>query len=141
MKAPTFVYGRAYTRAKTAYGLLSEIIALTQEDARRMRMGWWGSGPGRAGEYLRNPPTCGTTACIGGWVDHLTGNKGTATGLRVDTGTLLGFDSSDKAIKALFYGPLCNDEAQGTPAHARKVIALIRRFQRTHRRRLLAKKL
>lgn len=134
--------GRYKLEARTAYGLLSTIVAIVKSDARTMRMADWNGIPGGATTYPEDVrPVCGTVGCIGGWTDHLAGNDHSTT----STARVLGFDyrrdeddDDSKAIDDLFFGPLCNDSTQGTPSHARKVIWLIKRFQRKHRRRLLA---
>lgn len=122
------------SRAKTAYGVLSDIARLTQREPKRMRMAAWGGEANNAG-YLdsRLLPACNTVGCIGGWTNLLTGTTGSC-----HAETVLGL--TREQANDLFYGPLCTEDGQGTVRHARRVVGLIRRFQRAHRQQLLAKK-
>lgn len=131
---------RFVLEAKTAYGLLSTIVAIVKDDARTMRMPMWGGNPGNAGDYPpKDKPSCGTVGCIGGWVSHLTRCTRDADSAALALGFNIGMvEKDEEAIRDLFFGRLCDDENDGTPSHARKVIILIEKFQRKYRRRLLA---
>lgn len=120
------------SRAKTAYGLLGEIRALALDEPKRMEMCSWGGVVGNA-RFRREAPACGTVGCIGGWVNVLH-PKSREEGARIALG--ITYDQADE----LFYGDLCTDDDQGTMKHARRVGALIRKFQKKYRAQLLAKK-
>lgn len=122
------------SRAKTAYVLLSEVRALALEEPKRMRMSCWGGVVGNA-ETLpeSHRPACGTVGCIGGWVNVLSPKS-----RRNGASSILGLNSDQ--TDELFYGDLCTDDDQGTMKHARRVGALIRKFQKKYRAQLLAKK-
>jgi len=124
------------SKAKTAYGILSEVVKLVLEEPKRMRMAMWGGNDGNV-DCLNLPinerPSCGTVGCIGGWIEH----QARQQGVEMDAADLLKMDPDGEPISALFYGRLCSDPRQGTPAHARKVVRLIRSFQRKHRTHLL----
>lgn len=72
-------------------------------------------------------PLCGYVGCIGDWTEVL--RRGQAR-------KILGLN--DVQADTLFYGPLVEDSGQGTYRHARRVVALIQRFQRKYRGQLLA---
>lgn len=118
------------SKAKNAFDLLSEIAALTKDEPRRMRMESWGGIIGNA-KGMDKAPSCGTVGCIGGWVDVLKGSDEHA----ID---VLGIDTLQ--ADELFYGEEVNDARQGTVRHARRVIALIRRFQKKYAKQLKAKR-
>lgn len=119
------------SKAKTAYSLLSDIVKLTVDEPRRMRMQSWGGDIGNA-EFLApsKRPACNTVGCIGGWTTVLRPGP-TAEKVLGLTG-----EQADE----LFFGPLCADPNQGSPNHARKVVALIRKFQKKYRAQLLKTK-
>lgn len=131
------------SRAKTAYGLLSEIAKLAFEEPKRIRMGLWKQS--RGVNLNQHPdigvdewPGCGSIGCVGGWVDYL---RPTDTGITVmlRAGRVLGL--SDLQAEALFEpNNLMDANNQGTTAHARKVIAHIRRFQKKYAAQLKAKR-
>lgn len=54
------------SRAKTAYGLLSEIKALILEEPKRYNQSTW-----RLVSSPEHMPACGTVCCVGGWIDTL----------------------------------------------------------------------
>lgn len=117
------------SKAKTAYGLLSDIAKLAQEEPARMRMDCWG---GRPGTYtvISRVPACRTVGCIGGWTEVLRPKKRAAR--------TLGLTNAQEL--ELFYGPLCLEDNQGTRRHASRVVSLISRFQKKYRTQLLTKK-
>lgn len=117
------------SKAKTAYGLLSEIAALVRDEPRRMRMQNWQTPV--VDLETHQVPACGTVCCIGGWVDTLKPSM-------VQAADILGIDSAQE--QELFFGPLCRDATQGTPLHATRVVAMIRKFQKKHAAQLKAKR-
>jgi len=124
------------SRAKTVYGLLSEVIRLTDQEPKRMRMELWLDrwAAEHSDGYSNRVPACGTVGCIGGWMQALTGISSS-----LSWGHPSQFGLTDEMCHALFYDDcLTRDPAQGTRAHARKVIAHIKRFQKLHAKVLKA---
>jgi hypothetical protein len=121
------------SQAKTAYGLLSDIAKLALTEPKRMWMCAWGGEAGNACDYyaLGDGPACGTVGCIGGWTDVLRP--------RGDAWETLGLTGEQRSE---LFEPraLIRDPEQGTLAHAKRVAAHIRRFQRTYRAQLLRTK-
>lgn len=120
------------SRAKTAYGLLSEIASLALEEPKRIAMSIWSTKEGDTPPTDRYPK-CGTVGCIGGWASILRGNSSPAS-------ELLGIEG--RQIDELFYDDrLMADPHQQTRRHAMKVVAHIRRFQKKYLTQLKATKL
>lgn len=135
------------SRAKTAYGLLSEIAALAIEEPKRMRMGDWRVRRATASvEPDLGFPACGTVGCIAGWAVTLRrvrlrfhesifgGRYKEHEGDAAER--LLGL-TSEQSVALFKPQDLVKDPCQQTPEHARKVVAHIRRFQKAHRAQLL----
>jgi len=127
------------SKAKTAYGLLSEVAALALAEPKRIDMSRWVCREGSPSQYewdyvapLRGYPACGTVGCIGGWVDTLTRKK---VGDAYDT-LGLGLDAGNE----LFMPPWWADRDTQSRAHARKVVAHIRKFQKKYASQLKRKK-
>lgn len=119
------------SKAKTAFGLLSEIAALAIEEPMRMTMNNWYLRPGAWKEPRRGFPACNTVGCVGGWTETLVPNAG--------ADRTLGLSQAQEV--ELFYPRLLMKDgiAHGqTLAHARKVVAHIRRFQKKYRGQLLS---
>lgn len=109
--------------AKTAYVLLSDIIRLSMQEPKRMRMDSWSM------QWFGNDgPPCGTVGCIGGWTEVLRPNSRAGATLRL----------TEDQKQELFFGQLCEDRSQGTLRHAKRVAAHIRRFQRRNSAQLKA---
>lgn len=123
------------SKAKTAYGLLSEIAALAIAEPKRMLMSEWKITLETVTEEGIQPkggfPACGTVGCIGGWVETL---KPSSPG----AGLVLGLSVLQE--DDLFFGDLCSAPNQQTAKHAHAVARHIRRFQKKYRTQLLAKK-
>ena len=126
------------SKAKTAYGLLSEIATLALAEPKRMRMAVF-LDTRAAVHWGDHAPACGTVGCIAGWTCVLTGNNRGVWPVMERAMDVLGLSYKEGA--ALFLIPrLCNEEKQGTAVHARHVVAHIRRFQKRYATQLKAKK-
>lgn len=128
------------SRARTAYGLLSEIAALALKEPKRIAMGVW-CWKGLAGtkKFVESSlvdemevtfPACGIVGCIGGWTETL--RPGCNAWQRLGLNQAQGHE--------LFRPNLVYDIRQQTPWHARATVRHIRRFQQKYRAQLLAKK-
>lgn len=118
------------SKAKTAYGLLSEVRALILAEPKRYDQARWishGSGD--------NYPRCGTIGCVAGWVDTLKPSRGRHVVDRASA--VLGLDYWKSS--ELFDGAAASGNGQ-TVRHAKLGAAHIRRFQKSNRAELLAKK-
>lgn len=124
------------SRARTAYGLLSEIVALVKAEPRRMRMAAFRTDPDWMSEDRR--PACGTIGCVAGWVTFLKkpGADGDLSGRIAPD--ILGIDG--KQQEELFYGPLTADKNQCSRGHGQRVITMIRAFQKKYAAQLKAKR-
>ena len=127
------------SKAKTAYGLLTEIAALAIAEPKRIAMSTWRQTASSGVMVLTHTvfpnapravtmPACGTVGCIGGWFQTLSGRS---------PYEVIG----DTLQEELCYPhALCCAAKQQTAAHARAVVAHIRRFQKKYRAFLLATK-
>ena len=120
---------RPTSKATNAYDLLTDIGKIAIADPRRMRMKVWSLAGDH--ELLRwgIPPTehpaCGTVGCIGGWANILRPHS------------TLGLTARMR-MELFFNDTLCRAADQGTLAHAKRVVAHIRKFQRKYAKRLKA---
>lgn len=127
------------SRARTAYGLLSEIAALALAEPKRMRMSvtLLRDDPASAPNFY---PACGTVGCIAGWTTVLKGLRtdpfGGVLSSAARTLGLIGEQEDDLFCDV----PLCSATNQQTVAHAKAVARHIREFQKKYRHQLLAKK-
>lgn len=131
------------SKAKTAYGLLSEVRRAILAEPLRYRQEWWISkehGPS-AFNWETPPkgyPSCGTVACVAGWVVSLKRkrlkdpNDAEAIAQRI-----LGLDY-DQA-EPFFNAGAVRGESQ-TEAHARNGAAHIARFQKRYAAQLKARR-
>jgi hypothetical protein len=124
------------SKAKTAYGLLSEVRALILAEPKRLRMSQvlrsdatelWGE----------EAPACGTVGCVAGWVWMLKVGKGPKQFVCSTAGDILGL--TDPQRDALFFDWDMH-HLEGTPAHAKSEAEWIERFQRQHAAQLKAKR-
>jgi hypothetical protein len=128
------------SRAKTAYGLLSEICKLIVEEPLRYYQGDWIR---REGDNLscflpaKKYPSCGTVGCVAGWVATLKRRHFSDIQTESIAQKVLGL-SGDQTIE-LFSGSAVSGVGQ-TQAHARAGVRHIRRFQKKYLSQLLAKK-
>lgn len=112
------------SKAKTAYGLLSEVRAIILAEPKRYDQCDWirtGSGP----DY----PSCGTVACVGGWIGVLKGQHHKSQ----DILGLSGYQAGQ-----LFSYNAAKGQSQSL-MHARSGAAHIRRFQKRYAKQLKAK--
>jgi hypothetical protein len=130
------------SRAKTAYGLLSEVCALITEEPLRYNQGDWIALAGDDSAInlpAEKYPSCGTVGCVAGWVATLKHPEATRRWWSVEPIAMraLGLDS-EKAFE-LFNSEAVKGRGQ-TAAHARSGVKHIRKFQKKYRHQLLAKK-
>lgn len=138
------------SKAKTAYGLLSEIRKLILEEPKRYYQGAWKVRPTDVPPELR--PACGTVCCVAGWVDTLKSARPVIDGFAWDFEMDMPAVSAS-AIRILGIGPtaaadLFHGNAAGTRAdtgrsvanHAKRGAAHIARFQKKYAAHLKAKR-
>lgn len=130
------------SKAKTAYGLLSEIAKLALAEPKRLRMGMWLDR--EAALTFEDAPACGTVGCIAGWAVMLRGTRKQQREMETNVycdfsdapaAAVLGLDS-DQAHE--LFNPQV-DGSYGTLTHARNAVRRIRRFQKQHAKQLKAK--
>lgn len=126
------------SRAKTAYGLLSEIVALIRDEPRRLDM----SMPldTNAKDAYELAPSCGTVGCVAGWAVMLRGNPNAKIPITTQGADILGIPN---AVADLFYvfpkSSRDDNKPETLTRHAAEEIKIIRAFQKTNRKQLLAK--
>lgn len=139
------------SKAKTAYGLLSEIRKLILEEPKRYDQTAWKREMSERDEEYR--PACGTTCCIAGWVETLKSSRPVPAKIAHErenarTGINLVSDRAAKILGltwgqrmdlfeagAAGWNPLANINA-----HAANGAAHIAAFQARHADQLKAKK-
>ncbi len=128
------------SKAKTAYGLLSEICKLiTEEPKRYAQMIWIARKSNEHESCGMNFPPCGTVGCVAGWVATLKGPQ-QFEGSAVSTiaSRVLGL-RSDEQNRELFDAKAVNGRIQ-TTEYAAEGVKHIRRFQQKYASQLKAKK-
>jgi hypothetical protein len=126
------------SRAKTAYGLLSEVCRVILADPRRYNQtDWLTLLDGRARSYWTMPeqrPDCGTIGCVAGWVCAMkcqTENPLLSSSFTYDFARrMLGL--SVEQASELFDSDGAGDTRPQTPEHAKAGVKHILRFQRKH---------
>lgn len=123
------------SKAKTAYGLLSEVRKIILEEPKRYHQSeWHANGDYAAYLYGRNIPACGTVCCVGGWIEVLKNEPAPR---------VLGMDR-DLLWVELFASSLVKRDRGETPAairaHAKAGAAHIAKFQKKHEKQLKAKR-
>lgn len=131
------------SKAKTAYGLLSEVCALIKEEPLRYDQCRWiqrvgGTGYERLDLDVTKAPSCGTVGCVAGWVGTLKrADSFSYWGTELLAMDILGLDG----VQAY---ELFNEDAAGvesqSAAHAKRGIAHIRKFQKKYAKQLKAKR-
>ena len=128
------------SRARTAYGLLSEIRKLILEEPKRYdQTAWrykWPVG-------CQEAPACGTTACVAGWVVTLKVPDFSAYqhSFEDEGARVLGL--SPAAAEALFDGNAAKERGDGRRdilRHAKRGAAHIARFQKKYAKQLRSKR-
>lgn len=130
------------SRAKTAYGLLSEIRTLIlAEPLRYDQRETLCIIPKDRLDSGTNAPACGTIGCVAGWVGALKASRPTrfvTNGNVLEyAGRKLGLDSGQGSE---LFGAYQSGFADRGPEHAKAGAAHIAKFQKKYRRQLLAKK-
>ena len=139
------------SKAKTAYGLCMDVIRAIQAEPRRADM--------RVAVQIRDvsdpdAPACGTVGCFAGWIMVL--RQGREQTLNGNLCTYYVFNAENLLGHNICYltagrnnlyvfnsgeGDACETTTPGTPAHARAVVARIRKFVRINKTALQARKL
>lgn len=135
------------SKAKTAYGLLSEVRRLILEEPKRYNQRWWIARlDGKNGAlYLSREqddivPACGTVACVAGWVATLkVGNRFTADMAEYVATQKLGLDS-DQALELFKESAVPMNLTPQTEAYAKAGAAHIASFQKKYAAQLKAKR-
>lgn len=137
------------SKAKTAYGLLSEIRTLILKEPKRYNQGFWLTRQ-REDRFpeLMDYPACGTIGCVAGWVQQLVAPRKSImeadeTGFRtfrapVIATNVLGL--TETQADELFAGSAAGSTRGQTRQHAIRGAAHIRRFQKKYAQQLKAKK-
>lgn len=124
------------SKAKTAYGLLSEVRKLILEEPKRYSQRLYIARTNEDPEF--EFPACGTIGCVAGWVATLTeGRFGYLETCRVAMGAL-GIDIEQAA--ELFDADAASGPSQSLE-HARTGAKHIARFQQKYAKQLKAKKI
>lgn len=129
--------------AKNAHALLDDVCVWVTEENKAINMRVYAAQPNDI--YApQGKPMCDAVGCIGGWVVLL---KHPTTRHNSDIGAIaakmLGASLSehDNGFGGLrLFNPKGIDAPAGTKEHAEQVVARIRRYQKRHKTRLLAKK-
>lgn len=126
------------SKAKNAYDLLSEVVAIVLAEPKRYDQARFIERRADGDTVPRGFPACGTVGCVAGWIVTL---KGPPTFEYKDVERLaqdiLGptLDTSD-----LFFGGALPGTAGQTKAHAKAGAAHIRAFQNDYEKQLRAKR-
>lgn len=132
------------SKAKTAYGLLSEICDLIIAEPKRYNQTRFLAVQGGDERPPMGFPSCGTVGCVAGWVVALKDRRAIKyTDVEGVASSVLGLVDTQKY--QLFSGnALNNNNGHGpdpqTKQHARAGVKHIRRFQAKYRAQLLKKK-
>ncbi len=129
------------SKAKTAFGLLSEVRKLIIDEPKRYDQTAWLYRDGDP-QLVEVPslgyPKCGTVACVAGWVATLASPSRfdyvNAAAIACD---VLGLNENQE--DELFNGGAVRGARQ-TPTHAKSGAKHIAKFQKKYRAQLLAKK-
>lgn len=129
------------SNAKTAYGLMSDIVAYILEEPKRIYMAAWAIQGKEDIQYElgSDGPMCGTVGCIAGNALVLTNQKLPSSGVGRIAKRVLGGDDIDlwDGLEALFTD-IDVSAAYGTKKYARIVAKRIAQFQKKHEAELRA---
>lgn len=126
------------SKAKTAYGLLSEIVALIRDEPRRLDMSMPLDTDAKNAYELA--PSCGTVGCVAGWAVMLRGNPNAKIPITTQGADILGIPNAVVDLFYVFPKTSRNDHQPETlTRHTAEEIKIIRAFQKKHRAQLLAK--
>jgi hypothetical protein len=127
------------SKAKTAYGLLSEVRRLILAEPKRYNQSDTISFRDTGGwsiDYSKWP-ACGTVGCVAGWVTTLKlPERAELYDVIAPAGNVLGLNPEQR--RELFRGSAAGARAQ-TVAHAKAGAAHIRRFQKKYAKQLKVK--
>lgn len=125
------------SKAKTAYGLLSEVRAIILEEPKRYdQCATIEQGIEAEMIYGDQVPACGTVACVGGWVLALKGYSQYTGGLET-AWRILGEPTND--MWNLFEADKAGSR-DSLSAHAKRGAAHIAAFQKKYAKQLKAKR-
>lgn len=129
------------SKAKTAYGLLSEVAKLIVAEPKRYdQRNYLLTPDGPNASMFSDFPACGTIGCVAGWVVTLKAKRGRRTpneDVCEVAADLLGLH--DSQVNGLF-GMFTVPGLSQTAIHASNGASHIRRFQKAHAAQLKAKK-
>lgn len=129
------------SRAKTAYGVLGEVMRLIEEEPRRYnQQDVLFYLPKDESERLPSDPPCGTIGCVAGWVHTLTSSRRLAYPSLVlqRAARVLGLNHHLQA--ELFGGSAVGGTPQ-TKAHAKNGVRHIAAFRERYKELLLAQRI
>lgn len=137
------------SKAKTAYGLLSEVRALILAEPLRYDQGTWierKDNPRRNfdGDICEAPksyPACGTVGCVAGWVATLTRKETWAYDETEGIAQIKLGLNDEQAIMLFDCDAVRHTIEPQTIQHAKAGARHIQRFQKKHAAQLKAKKL
>lgn len=128
------------SKAKTAYGLLSEVCGLIAEEPKRYDQGLFVVRKSDTDwtNYVSDMPKCGTVGCVAGWVATLKARKRfTYDDVSLIAANVLGIDHV--GADELFSPSKVSGYGQSRQ-HAANGVAHIRKFQKKHAAQLKAKR-
>lgn len=126
------------SKAKTAYGLLSEVCDVIRNEPLRYNQTWWLSKRRDRIQVLppAGYPSCGTVGCVAGWAVTLKGKTVRDWDIESTARKLLGLDEAQATD--LFSSDAIKSTDPQTLAHANAGIAHIRSFQKEYAKQLKA---
>ena len=130
------------SRAKTAYGLLSEVRQAILAEPKRYNQGLWLARVADGSVDPDEAPRCGTIGCVAGWVATLTSVDQTFEPRTCEetAGKVLGIDA--RQMMELFTNDALEGRTSASPGTARYAnagAAHIARFQKKYAKQLKAK--
>lgn len=129
------------SRAKTAWGLCSNVIKVIQAEPKRANMRRYvhDQPPEQGG------PACGTVGCFGGWISLLgSPSRYKLISPQVILGDVVHYAIVGPEKEHVFNsgdGDACASTTPGTVAHMRAVVRRIKKFMKVNEKALKARKL